>query len=341
MNHLLRNVVKSLIVFILVTSLCGWIYSMLGSLHMNVSSIRYQRLWAAGYALLGAAILWWPFRRYAAAPWIGLAQIGAGVIPVLFAFDGISLVALVGWIAAVFLARAWLELTTILKPASVLNAGGPASVFEPVARTASESKNLPGVQTICLDQIVGRGGIEKGVPHPGQVIIRKSTRPVIVFVDKADDVLRHGQMLGADDVPNVVVVAIDLADEAVRGVFYIAAADSSDSAEEPAHGGQFEQQTRLDIAEGEDLAAYVRTRIRVLAGDVFAISRYTMELLVDGLRGCSLTDADAVMQRVIDKAAIRQLREGSATITVADAKAALGSISRRTDPCEQKLSETN
>jgi hypothetical protein len=327
MNHLLRYVVKPSFVFLLAALLGGWIYSAPESLHVSASLIRSGRLWTPGYTLFGAAILWWPFRRYATAPWIGLALIGAGVVPVLFALDGISLVAFGGWIATVFLARAWLELTRILNPAFVVNAGGLASALEPAADTGCEFDHHFGGRTICPDQIAGMASLKKDVPHPRQDIIGKGVRSIIVFVDEGGDVLRYGRMLRAAGVTNIVVIAIDLVDHAVCGVLHIAATDDSDFIEMVIRDGQFEQQIRLDIPEEDELASYVRARVRMLAGDVFAISRYTMDYLVGGLRGRSFADADAVLQRVIDNAAIRQLREGSATITVADASTALASIS--------------
>jgi transitional endoplasmic reticulum ATPase len=44
-----------------------------------------------------------------------------------------------------------------------------------------------------------------------------------------------------------------------------------------------------------------------------------------GLRGQSIADADAVLQRIIDAAAVRYLREGTSTITTGDVRTMLRS----------------
>ena len=69
--------------------------------------------------------------------------------------------------------------------------------------------------------------------------------------------------------------------------------------------------------------SYVRMRFRVMAGDVFAVSRHTMDCAVTGLKGHSIADADAVLQRIIDAVAVRHLREGTAVITAEDVRSAL------------------
>ena len=68
-----------------------------------------------------------------------------------------------------------------------------------------------------------------------------------------------------------------------------------------------------------------RSKLRLLAGCAFGVSRQTTEYLVSELFGRSIADADSVLQRVIDSAALRHLREGTKTITMVDMRSALRS----------------
>jgi transitional endoplasmic reticulum ATPase len=112
----------------------------------------------------------------------------------------------------------------------------------------------------------------------------------------------------------------------VRDVLYIAATNHPDSLDSAAiRGGRFEQKIRFDVPSDEALATYVRTKLRLLAGRAFGVSRHTTEYLVSELLGCSIADADSVLQRAIDSAALRHLREGTKTITVVDMRSALRS----------------
>lgn len=97
-----------------------------------------------------------------------------------------------------------------------------------------------------------------------------------------------------------------------------------------------EQQALIDIPAGGILEILQQTGIRFvevqqLQGaapatsfmeSVFAVSRHTIDYAVAGLKGHSIAAADAVLQRTIDAAAARQLREGTAVITAEDVRAA-------------------
>jgi transitional endoplasmic reticulum ATPase len=154
----------------------------------------------------------------------------------------------------------------------------------------------------------------------------KNLKPVIVFIDEADDVLSDRRVSGVSAVTNKVLTAIDGADGRVRDVLYIAATNHPDSLDSAAiRGGRFEQKVRFDVPSEEALATYVRTKLRLLAGCAFGVSRHTTEYLVSELFGRSIADADSVLQRVIDSAVLRHLREGTKTITMVDMRSALRS----------------
>ncbi len=152
----------------------------------------------------------------------------------------------------------------------------------------------------------------------------KDLRPSIVFIDEADDVLGERRMSGVAPLTNKVLTTLDGADGRVPDVLYICATNHQDAIDLAVlRGGRLEEKVAFSVPEHEALASYVRMRFRVMAGDVFAVSRHTMDCAVAGLKGHSIADADAVLQRTIDAAAVRHLREGTAVITAEDVRAAL------------------
>ncbi len=154
----------------------------------------------------------------------------------------------------------------------------------------------------------------------------KDLRPAIIFIDEADDVLGERRMSGVAPVTNKVLTTLDGAHGRVPDVLYICATNHQDALDLAAlRGGRFEEKVAFSVPGHEALASYVRMRFRIMAGDVFAISRHTMDCAVAGLKGHSIADADAVLQRTIDAAAVRHLREGTAVITAEDVRTALRS----------------
>ncbi|MGF7137617.1 ATP-dependent 26S proteasome regulatory subunit [Paraburkholderia sp. EB58] len=108
----------------------------------------------------------------------------------------------------------------------------------------------------------------------------------------------------------------------------VIAATNHPEALDPAvlRGGRLEQKIRFDVPSRESLAAYIRSQLRVKAGTTFAVSRQAVECVITALEGCSIADADAALQRLIDDAAERHIESGDTTITVADVRAALSTL---------------
>ena len=79
-------------------------------------------------------------------------------------------------------------------------------------------------------------------------------------------------------------------------------------------------------ARDTSMASHVRTKLRTMAGDVFAISRHTADCIANALQDRFLADTDAVLKRILDLAALRHLRDGSSTVTLEDLTIALRSL---------------
>jgi len=150
----------------------------------------------------------------------------------------------------------------------------------------------------------------------------RDARPSILFVDEVDDLLRDRRESGIAPVTNKVLTAIDGTDGRTPDVLFVGATNHYACLDD-AGTRRFELKIAYDLPDEESLSSYVRIQIRLLAGETFAISRYVMDCLTGGLKGRSIADADAVMQAVIDAAALRQLRDGSDTVTTQDVQVAL------------------
>lgn len=74
------------------------------------------------------------------------------------------------------------------------------------------------------------------------------------------------------------------------------------------------------------IASYVRTRLLIMSTDPFCISRHTVEVVAQALRDRFLSDADAILRRVLDRATLRYLLDGSSTVMAEDVRVALRSV---------------
>ncbi|OUL97151.1 AAA family ATPase [Paraburkholderia hospita] len=152
----------------------------------------------------------------------------------------------------------------------------------------------------------------------------RDARPAILFVDEIETLIGDRRGSGIAPVTNAILTGIDGTEGRSSDVLFVGATNYPDILDEAAlRGGRFDHKIAFDLPDDASMASYVRAQIRLLAGDVFAVSRFVMDSLIGGLRGHSIADADAVMQGVIDAAALRSLREGGATITTCDVQTAL------------------
>ena len=84
------------------------------------------------------------------------------------------------------------------------------------------------------------------------------------------------------------------------------------------------------ISEGVEgserwITSYVLTRLRVMAGETFAISRHTSDCLARMLHDQFIADTDCVLRRILDFSAVRNLYEGTDNVMLDDVRVALSS----------------
>ncbi|MBB5547771.1 transitional endoplasmic reticulum ATPase [Paraburkholderia fungorum] len=146
-------------------------------------------------------------------------------------------------------------------------------------------------------------------------------RPAIVFLDEADGILRDRQYSHYGMLTEKILTTIDGAGGRVRDLLFIAATNYYDRIDSAAvRGGRFEEKIVFDVPEAQDMQAYIRAKLGGLDG--WTLEASVESLLCEQLRGHSIADADAVIQKAIDAAAVRRLREETTDIRESDVEQA-------------------
>lgn len=146
-------------------------------------------------------------------------------------------------------------------------------------------------------------------------------RPAIVFLDEADGILRDRQYSHYGMLTEKILTTIDGAGGRVRDLLFIAATNYYDRIDSAAvRGGRFEEKIVFDVPEAEDMHAYIRAKLEGLEG--WTVGASVESLLCGYLQGRSVADADAVIQKAIDAAAVRRLREETTDVRDSDVEQA-------------------
>lgn len=157
-----------------------------------------------------------------------------------------------------------------------------------------------------------------------RVLMEAGSRlPAIVFLDGAEAVLNETCSQEYLPLKQRVMKTLDGANGPVPRILFVCATHDPASLD-PAllYGGTMARAIQFELPGRAALASYVRLQIRAMAADVFAVSRHTIEYASDVLVGCSFAEVDEVLCRMRDVAARRHFREGVATFTQADVRAA-------------------
>ncbi len=126
-------------------------------------------------------------------------------------------------------------------------------------------------------------------------------RPAIIFLDEADELLRHRELSAATEASNKLLTIMDGAGDRVRDVVWIAATNHVEQID-PAflRGGRFSEKLAFELpsrdAVAMHLAGWMRTK-RVLLEPSFEVAG-----LVELLGQTSIADVEAVAQAALNVA---------------------------------------
>jgi transitional endoplasmic reticulum ATPase len=155
----------------------------------------------------------------------------------------------------------------------------------------------------------------------------KNIRPVIVFIDEADDILRDRRHSNVSALTNKLLTTLDGASGRVRDVVYVAATNHFDALD-PAviRGGRLEEKIQFDVPSGADMMRYICRALAKHADNGYRIGDEASARLVRGLTGLSIADADAIVQQTIDRAALRRLQSNTVDVTEDDVRQAIDAV---------------
>jgi transitional endoplasmic reticulum ATPase len=173
------------------------------------------------------------------------------------------------------------------------------------------------------------GATIMGKPDSWDGLVReaKDIRPAIVFIDEADDILADRRYSQVAPLTNRILTTLDGADGRIRDVIFIAATNHYDRIDSAAvRGGRFEEKIRFDVPRRQEMKAYVTNGLKKISDQRYTIASGVPERCLSVLAGCSIADADALLTRAVNLAAVRALQENMNELRTADITAAARSL---------------
>ncbi|MCO5396660.1 ATP-binding protein [Ralstonia soli] len=148
-------------------------------------------------------------------------------------------------------------------------------------------------------------------------------RPVVVFIDEADDILANRRYSNVAALTNKILTSLDGARGRIRDVIYVAATNHYDQLDPAAlRAGRFGDKVHFDVPERADLVRYVSKQLRQAAKGRYDLKKGAIARCIKLLAGRSIADVDGLISEAVNRAAVRALRSGVAEIRAADVVAA-------------------
>jgi transitional endoplasmic reticulum ATPase len=126
-------------------------------------------------------------------------------------------------------------------------------------------------------------------------------RPALIFIDEADELLRHRDYSAATATTNKLLTILDGAGERVRDVVWIAATNHMDQVD-PAllRGGRFSEKIAFDLPTYRAVVAHVESWLQTRK--VALEATFEVAALVELIGDCSIADVEAVLQTAVNLA---------------------------------------
>jgi transitional endoplasmic reticulum ATPase len=151
----------------------------------------------------------------------------------------------------------------------------------------------------------------------------RDIRPAIVFIDEADPILLDRRVSNVEVLTNEILTTLSGVEGKNHDVMYIAATNHYDRLDKALlRGGRFEEKIHFDVPKREDMRLYVSRKLASVTSKRYAVAPGVLDRCIVVLDGRSIADADAVVAKAINFAAVRALRGNVAQLCVADVIAA-------------------
>jgi transitional endoplasmic reticulum ATPase len=165
-------------------------------------------------------------------------------------------------------------------------------------------------------------------PSSWDKLIREARdiRPVIVFLDEADDILRNRQLSNTTPLTNRILTTIDGATGKTPDIVFVAATNFVDEIDEAAmRGGRFTEKVRFELPDDAGIRGYVSAWLE--KRDIEPLNGF-LNRAVETLKGESIANVDAILQGAVNQRAVRIVDGEEGSLTIADIIEASETISR-------------
>jgi transitional endoplasmic reticulum ATPase len=198
-------------------------------------------------------------------------------------------------------------------PSGIIFFGPPGTGKTEAAMALAEASGWAFLSTTAAKLISNPGSWAQLVREA------KDIRPTIVFIDEADPVLQERRYSNVEVLTDEILVTVNGAGGKVRDVMYIAATNHYDRLDKAVlRGGRFEEKIRFDVPERQDMREYLSMKLQKVAGSTYKVEPGVLDRCAAVLAGKSVADADAVIAKTVNHAALRALRGGETEIRPGD-----------------------
>jgi len=206
-------------------------------------------------------------------------------------------------------------------PPGVIFFGPPGTGKTEAAMAIAQASGWAFLSTTAA-RLIGRPGAW------GELVREASDiRPAIVFIDEADPVLLERRYSNVEVLANEIRTSLSGAQGKARDVMYIAATNHYDRLDKAVlRGGRFEEKIRFDVPEREDMRLYASRKLANMTRNRYTVASGVLDRCVVVLDGRSIADADAIIAKAINIAAVRALRGSVARLRVGDVSVAARTV---------------
>jgi transitional endoplasmic reticulum ATPase len=158
----------------------------------------------------------------------------------------------------------------------------------------------------------------------------RDSRPAIVFIDEADDILRSRQYSSTPDLTNKLLTLMDGVDEKVKDVIIIAATNHPDDVD-PAllRAGRFTEKVGFQPPQEDQVPRFIAAWLKdKRAGLEAGLDAFDMGSMCSGQ---TIANIQGALQYALNRAIHRHIGEGTVVITREDFRSALAVVMGETE----------